>query len=54
MSFDIVVEQVKMFGRVDLPCVYYVITPKTLIHNYLIVAKMFLETVKFGYPPTPS
>jgi len=54
VSFDIVVEEVKMFGRVDLPFVHYIITPETLIHNYLIVTKMILETVKFGDPPTSS
>ena len=43
-----------MFGRVDLPFVHYIITPKTLKHNYLIVPKMFLETVKFGDPPSVS
>jgi len=43
-----------MFGRVELPFVHYIIKPKTLIHDYLIVAKMFMETIKFGDPPTPS
>jgi len=43
-----------MFGRVDLPFVHYIVTPETLIHDYLIVPKMFLETVKFGDPPTVS
>jgi len=54
MPFDIVVEWVKMLGRVDLPFVNYIITSETLKHDYLIVPKMFLETVKFGYPPTTS
>ena len=51
MSFDIVVEKVKMCGRVDLPFVHYVATPESLLHNYLVVAKMFLKTVNFGEPP---
>ena len=51
ISFDIVVEWVKMFGRVDLPFVHYVVTPESFIHNYLIVAKMFLTSLKFGDPP---
>jgi len=40
-----------MLGRVDLTFVHYIVTPKTLINKYLIVPKMFLETVKFGEPP---
>jgi len=54
MSFDIVVDYVKTFGRVDLTCEHYVFTTKTLIHNYLIVPKMFFETVKFGDPASIS
>ena len=41
-----------MFGRVDLPFAHYVVTNETLKHDYLIVPKMFLETVKFGDPTT--
>jgi len=45
MSFDIVVEKVDMFGSVNLIFELYGIKDKTLIHNHLIVPKMFLKTV---------
>ena len=53
MSFDIAVEYVETFGRVDVTFEYYIITTKTLI-NYLVVSKMFLENFKFWDPRTVS
>jgi len=52
MSFDIIIELVKMLGRVDLTFEHYIVTTKTLINKYLIVPKMFLETDEFGDPST--
>jgi len=52
MSFDVVVDWCDSFGSVDLTFEHYIVTTETLINNYLIFPKMFLETVKSGNPRT--
>ena len=44
MSFDIVIEQINSFHRVDLLFEHYVFTAQTVIDNYLVLPKIFLES----------
>jgi len=48
MSFDIIVEKVKMFRRANFTFEHY-ITAETLINNYSVVPNTFLETVEFPH-----
>ena len=50
MSFHIVVDYVKTFGNIDFSFEHYVVTAHTLVDRYLVVPKMFLETINFVDP----
>jgi len=50
MSFDIIVLYIKSFSGVYLHFKHDFITVQTVVENYLILSKVFLETNDFGEP----
>ena len=47
VPFDIVIDQINSFDRVDLRIKNYVFTAQTVIDNWLVLPKVFLETDQF-------
>jgi len=47
VPFHIVIERNNSLDRVDLPFKHYVFTAQTVIDNYLVLPKLFLESDQF-------
>ena len=52
VPFDVVIEQIISFDCVDLPFKNDVFTFQTVIDNYLVLPKVFLESDQFRNPRT--
>jgi len=50
MLFDLVIKYVESFYGVYLSFEHYIVTAHPVIYDYLILAKVFLESDQFGNP----